>query len=356
MRVEHNRATVPEMRRPRHAKERKFSAPSFVATIGVASLAAVALVTAFESPGAVRAVSANPRPSHSTAVVERANVLAGLPAPAALGPFQASRIAGEGLWRPAGRPVRGVAAVYTTLLRLPDNPSVLAGVAWMDPKLLRATLYSGSLSPGGLNWKFTAPISRAASRTLVAAFSGGFLLKDSGGGYFSEGHLVAPIRVGAASLVIYRNGTATVGRWGRDVVMGPDVVAVRQNLNLLVDHGRPAPGLSASDTSAWGAALHGIANTPRSGLGVTKDGALVYVSGPMDIVDLAKLLVRAGAVRAMVLDMNPLWPVFATYTPSAPGAPATAANGKDLLATMLQSPARFFESAYARDFIAMSAR
>jgi hypothetical protein len=76
----------------------------------------------------------------------------------------------------------------------------------------------------------------------------------------------------------------------------------------------------------------------------------------MNIVDLAKLLVRAGAVRAMTLDMNPLWPVFATYAPATPSAPATPANGKDLLATMVQGPARFFQVAYARDFITMSAR
>jgi hypothetical protein len=163
------------------------------------------------------------------------------------------------------------------------------------------------------------------------------------------------MRAGAASLVIYKNGSATVGQWGRDVMMTPDVVAVRQNLTLLVDHGQPAAGLSASDTSAWGAALYNIPTTPRSGLGVTRDGALVYVSGPMSIVDLAKLLVRAGAVRAMVLDMNPLWPVFATYTPAAANAPATPSNGRDLLPTMLQSPARFFEAAYARDFVTLSA-
>jgi len=324
-------------------------------TIAVSSIATVALVTALESPGAVRAVGASSHAPKAAAGAKRANIVAALPAPATLGIYQSTRLAGEGVWRPAGRLVGGVPAVFTTTLRLPDNPSVAAGVAWMDTKLLRARLYSGSLSPGGLIWKLTAPITPSASKTLVAAFSGGFLLKDSRGGYLSEGHLVAPMRAGAASLVIYKNGSATVGQWGRDVMMTPDVVAVRQNLTLLVDHGQPAAGLSASDTSAWGAALYNIPTTPRSGLGVTRDGALVYVSGPMSIVDLAKLLVRAGAVRAMVLDMNPLWPVFATYTPSAASAPATPSNGRDLLPTMLQSPARFFEAAYARDFVTLSA-
>jgi hypothetical protein len=225
----------------------------------------------------------------------------------------------------------------------------------MDTKLLKARLYSGSLSPGGLFWKYTAPVSAAAAKTLVAAFAGGFLLKDSRGGYFSEGHLSAPLVTGAASLVIFKNGSATVGAWGSDVMMSSSVVAVRQNLTLLVNHGRPAAGLNPSDVATWGISLHGVANTWRSGLGVTADGALVYVVGPMTIVDLAKLLVRAGAIRAMTLDMNPNWPVFATYAPTAPMGVASPANGTDLLPSMFQSPARFFEPYYSRDFITMSA-
>ena len=57
----------------------------------------------------------------------------------------------------------------------------------------------------------------------------------------------------------------------------------------------------------------------RSGLGVTADGALVYVGGPgLDIADLANILVRAGAVRAMELDINTDWVNYSTYQPSTP--------------------------------------
>lgn len=279
-----------------------------------------------------------------------------LPAPEALTPFAGTPSIGQGRWRPAGRVVHGTPAVYTTSLYLPGSRKASAGIAWMDTRLLRARLYSGTLSPGGANWKLTAPISAGAATTLVAAFNGGFLLKDSHGGYFSEGHLIAPLRVGAASLVIYSNGLATVGQWGRDVGMTSRVVAVRQNLNLLVDNGHLVAGLKPSDVRTWGLALNNVVNTPRSGLGVTTSGALVYVEGPMNIVDLAHLLVRAGAVRAMVLDMNPLWPIFATYSPPSPNAPAAPANGQVLSRTMLQTPTRFFEPAYSRDFVTMSAR
>ncbi len=322
-----------------------------IAAIGVtAAVVASGLLAASDWAGAART-----RPTSGAVSTSLRSSALALPAPATLSTLVNPPVAGEGVWSSAGRLVHGQSAVYTTTLRLPDNLAVSAGVAWMDTRLLRARLYSGSLSPGGVFWKYTAPISPGASRTLVAAFSGGFLLKSSQGGYLSEGHLVAPLRVGAASLVIYRNGLARVGQWGRDVGMSSSVVAVRQNLNLIVDNGRPASGLNPRDVSVWGASLNAIPNTPRSGLGQTSTGALVYVSGPMTVVDLASLLVRAGAARAMVLDMNPLWPVFATYAPSPNGAPATPTNGRDLLATMLQSPARFFQPAYARDFITMSA-
>lgn len=273
-----------------------------------------------------------------------------------LHPLHLSPMVGSGRWRPVGRRVNGYPAVFSTTSPLPDNSTVTAGIAWIDTKLLRARLYSGSLSPGGFNWRLTAPVSPAASTTLVTAFNGGFLMKDSRGGYLSEGDLVAPLRYGAASLVIYKSGLATVGQWGRDVTMTSSVVAVRQNLTLLVDHGQPVAGLKPNDISNWGMALNGIANTWRSGLGVTANGALVYVVGPMNIVDLAKLLVRAGAIRAMTLDMNPLWPVFATYAPIHVGGRASPANGTDLLRTMVQSPQRFFQPTYSRDFIAMFAR
>ena len=54
--------------------------------------------------------------------------------------------------------------------------------------------------------------------------------------------------------------------------------------------------------------------------------------GPgLNITDLANLLVRAGAVRAMELDINTDWVNFSTYQPSTPTGPATAANGAELL-------------------------
>jgi hypothetical protein len=277
-------------------------------------------------------------------------------APAPLAPFDAAAAPGQGLWRPAGRPVGGHPAVYETSL-VPPGASQAAGVAWMDTRLLRGQLYSGSQSPGGFGWKLTAPILPAAARSLVAAFNGGFKFPASEGGYLAEGKLVYPLRRGGASLVFYANGNVTVGSWGRDVSMTRQVVAVRQNLTLLVDGGRAVAGLDPYDISVWGSTLGGVPGVWRSGVGVTAGGALVYVTGPdLEVTQLAALLVRAGCVRAMTLDMNADWTVFATYQPPAGQVLASAANGTSLVPGTVQGPGTFFEGWWARDFVTMSAR
>jgi hypothetical protein len=79
------------------------------------------------------------------------------------------------------------------------------------------------------------------------------------------------------------------------------------------------------------------------------------VGGPgLNITDLANLLVRAGAVRAMELDINTDWVNFSTYQPSTASGSASPANGTEMLPNMTGTPGRYFESWWARDFITMS--
>jgi hypothetical protein len=280
-----------------------------------------------------------------------------LPTPAAIVPLASPPVAGEGQWSPVGRTVDGLPAIYETMVR-PDaiHTSYVVGVAWMDTELLKATLYSGSAIPGGGPYTHTAPISPTDATTLVAGFNAGFLMSDANGGYYTDNKTVVPLRTGAASFVVYKNGSSTVGQWGRDVTMAPDVVSVRQNLDLLVDNGQVVPAAYSSGSSRWGATLGGGLYVWRSGLGITANGALVYVGGPgLDIVDLANILVRAGAVRAMELDINTDWVNFSSYQPSSTTGPATPTNGTELLPGMTGTPGRYFQPWWARDFITMSA-
>jgi hypothetical protein len=280
-----------------------------------------------------------------------------LPAPKPIVPFASPVIAGEGDWSPVGRRVDGVPAIYETTLR-PDaaHTSYVVGVAWMDTKLLHASLYSGSSIPGGGPYPLSAPIKTPAARTLVAAFNAGFLMDNANGGYYTAGRVEIPLRKGAASFVVYRNGSANVVTWGNSVTLNHSIVSVRQNLDLLVNNGQPVAGLEANDTTKWGYTLGNAVYVWRSGVGITANGALVYVGGPgLNITDLANLLVRAGAVRAMELDINTDWVNFSAYTPSTSAGIATATNGRELLPAMTGTPARYFQSWWARDFITMSA-
>ena len=318
-----------------------------------------------QRPGAVTGSSSSSSSSSSSPTTASGAQLTPLDKPANLAPFRRSSAPGEGVWRPAGRRVEGTPAVYLTTLT-PRAASEPAGVAWMDTKLLSARLYSGSKSPGGGPYRYTAPIRPRSARTLVAAFNGGFMMSAAEGGYYTEGRMIDPLRDGSASLVIYADGSVNVGEWGTDVTMTPQVVAVRQNLVLLVADGRPTPRAASSDWQAWGdtcgasscePSVPGVEQQWRSAVGVTGDGALIYVQAPaIDPLQLAQLLVRAGVLRGMELDINPDWPIFATYRPEGEHGLASASNGHKLLEGTVQGPSIFFEAWWARDFVTMSAR
>ena len=378
----HRPASRPARRRARSTLV-ALVAPTLVAVAVVASgcattVAATAPVRRI-GPGPARPAAPNGRPagaagtapagtspaSHGTGAQGSAipGPNAPLAPPAPLAPFGSST-PGQGTWQPAGRLVGGVPAVYETTL-VPPGGSQPAGVAWMDTRLLSARLYSGSRSPGGGPYRYSAPIQPAQAASLVAAFNGGFMMNVAGGGYYTDGRTVVPLQQGAASLVITTGGNVNVGAWGTDVTMAPDVVSVRQNLVPLVASGQPTAQAAGPDWLSWGAtcgatscasSVPGIENQWRSGVGVTADGALVYAAGPaLSPLQLAQLLARAGVVRGMQLDINPDWPDFATYDPP-PGGLASPSNGTKLLATTVQGPWTFFESWWARDFVTMSAR
>ena len=281
-----------------------------------------------------------------------------LPVPKALVTPAATSLPNEGVWYPAGRlTASGKAAVYTTFIR-PDaiHTSYVVGVAWMDTKILSGQLYSGSQIPGGGPFPYTAPISAVASKTMVAAFNAGFRMQDANGGYFTNNKLIVPLRPGAASVIVYKDGSMNVGEWGRDFHMTPAVASVRQNLDLIVDGGQAVPGLAVQNSIQWGKTLGGTFNVFRSGLGITADGALVYVGGPgLSISDLANTLVRAGAVRALQLDINTDWVQYSTYKGTI-GTSLNGSNGTNLLPSMIGNPGRFFANWWTRDFFVMSLR
>jgi hypothetical protein len=255
---------------------------------------------------------------------------------------------GEGHWVPTARLVGGEPVIFTTMLRARMGLPA-AGLAWIDANRVVFRLYAGPGQPPGMfpYSGFVDPVLRGG---LLATFNAGFKVDASEGGWFAYGHAAIPLRDGAASLIIRSDGTATVGMWGRDATADPQIVAVRQNLTLLVDGGKVARDLSPK---SWGAVFGGGATTWRSGLGVDAYGHLIYVVGA-DLLpsDLAHLLVAAGCVRAMQLDINRVVS-FSTFSSPA-GSPPQIVVGENLLPTINFDPTRYLQPS-GRDFIAVFA-
>ena len=164
-----------------------------------------------------------------------------------------------------------------------------------------------------------------------------------------------PLRAGAASVVIYDTGTVDIGRWGSQVTMTPQVHAVLQNLVPLVDDAQVATNASYSDTHLWGSTLGANTVVARSGIGVTATGALLYVAGPaLTARSLAESLQRAGAVRAMALDINPEWVTFNFYDHPDPANPAQITPSK-LYPSMIRPANRYLgPTRESRDFFTIS--
>lgn len=274
-----------------------------------------------------------------------------LPAPGPLTPLVSPPLPGEGQWSPAGDRLAGGYGIYTTTLR-PASGYPPAGVAWIDSSATRVALYAGTGEPSG-SWPEQGSVAPPEQPSLLAAFNAGFRIYAYGTGWYEQGRTAEPLSQGAASFVVLANGTATVADWGRDIALGPNVAAVRQNLTLLVDHGAPTPDVTSY--GHWGAVLGGGVSTWRSGVGVTAAGDLVYVGGPdLGPSFLANLLVAAGSVRAMELDINPEWVSFASFT-HAGGYGGAAPAGTNLLSAMSGDPARYLQG-YSRDFFAVFGR
>lgn len=276
-------------------------------------------------------------------------------APVTLPLLAGAPLPGGGTWHPSRQQVNGHPASWTTFFR-PDagHTTVVAGVSWLDQRVVIPQLIPGTKEPGGSGWAENYAVPAASRPALVAVFNAGYKFKDAHGGYYVEGREPVPLRDGAASLVVTRDGTATIGVWGQDVRMTPDVVAVRQNLALIVDGGRPVPNLMSNNHDLWGSTRSQFQYTWRSGLGTDKLGNLVYVAGnQLSLQTLAQAMSEAGVIRGMQLDIHTNMVTYASFAPST-GA-QYGVSGAKLLPDM-PGPTDRFLMPDQRDFVAMILR
>ncbi|HEV2975331.1 MAG TPA: phosphodiester glycosidase family protein [Solirubrobacteraceae bacterium] len=277
-------------------------------------------------------------------------------APASLAEYRPPRVrpmisptlAGEGVWRPArAESVTSAPILLTTLRNQPEYPSVVAGLAWIDTQRTNVTLHPGRQEPSVELPRGSMDVPYAARGKLLATFNSAFKLSDSHGGVALNGHTYAPMRNGQATFVGYANGSVNVIDWVNGPTAPPSVVFARQNLPLIVDGGQPSPNLNNGE---WGATVGNAVLVWRSGIGVDARGNLIYAAGnDQSVQSLARALIRAGAVRAMELDINSYWVSFITY--GEPGA----GNPVNLLPEMNRPATRYLEPD-DRDFFTVYSR
>jgi hypothetical protein len=256
---------------------------------------------------------------------------------------------GEGVWR-ATRPgfETNPPLLITTLRNQPEYPRVVAGLAWIDAPRTSITLNPGRLEPSVELPRGSMDVPQAGRGRLLATFNSGFKLSDSSGGFVLNGHTYSEMREGEATLVGYRDGRVNVVAWHHGPRVPSSVVFARQNLPLIVDHGRPNPNLNSGPE--WGATLGNAILVWRSGIGVDRYGNLIYLAGEDQSTEsVADTLAHAGAVRAMELDINSYWVSFITY--GAPGAQAPS----NLLPGM-ERPASRYLTPDDRDFFTVYSR
>jgi Phosphodiester glycosidase len=283
-------------------------------------------------------------PSVGVASGVRTRAYAPPPIPPAIEPA----LPGEGVWHATGPLVAGAPPVLVTTFR-PDPlyPQMVAGVAWIDISRTSIALYPGRYEPPN-SGNALAEVPPDLRTGLLATFNAGFKLEDSGAGFYAGGHEYAPLRDGQATLVAFRNGRVDVRTWTGGPTPGPDVVFARQNLPLIVSGGQLNPNLS--DGPEWGATLGNAVRVWRSAVGVDARGNLLYAAADLQTApSIARILQRAGAVRAMELDINSEWVTFNFYGSSG------AVAAQKLLPDMTRDPTRYL-TPDDRDFFAVYAR
>ncbi|MGN6258402.1 MAG: phosphodiester glycosidase family protein [Solirubrobacterales bacterium] len=253
---------------------------------------------------------------------------------------------GEGVWKPASAVAgRRPPVLLATFRSDPEYPQFVAGVAWIDTGRTHLTYVPGLAEPPELENRGPAEVPPSKRDRIAATFNGGFPLETSNAGLIYRGQVLAPMVNGIATLVEYRGGRVDIRPWENGERVNPKIVFAKQNLPPIINEGKLNPNLS--DGPEWGATVNNAVRVWRSGLGVDKRGNLIYAAANYQTVEsLAKILQRAGAVRAMELDINEDWTSFISYR--YPGAKEPS----NLLPEMFRPDTRYLEPD-ERDFFAV---
>ncbi len=235
------------------------------------------------------------------------------PWPPPIEPVFARPLPGEGVWKPTGPPIDGRPPVLVTTFRTERAyPRIVAYVAWFDHTRTALAYYPGRYEPPSASLRGPMEVPWGQRWRLLATFNSGFIYTDGLNGDALDGHVNEPLKDGLATLVAYSDGHVNIVGWKDGPAPGRGVAFARQSLPLIIDHGRLSPALN--DSTQWGFTLGNAVRVWRTGVGIDRRGNVIYAAAnDQTVITLARILKRAGAVRAMELDINPEWPTLITY-------------------------------------------
>jgi hypothetical protein len=233
--------------------------------------------------------------------------------PPRIKPVFAHPLPGEGVWEPAGPSVGGGPPVLVTTFRTElAYPRIVAYLAWFDQTRTALAFYPGRYEPPKAPVRGPMSVPYGQRWRLLATFNAGFTYIDGKNGSSINGRSYEPLKDGLATLLGYSNGSVDIRTWTGGPNAGPGTVFARQSLALIIQNGRLSPALN--DSSQWGLTLGNAVRVWRTGVGIDRRGNLIYAAAnDQTVITLARILQRAGAVRAMQFDINPEWPTLITY-------------------------------------------
>lgn len=259
------------------------------------------------------------------------------------------KLLGEGDWNPINTGSNsGETTIAQTFVRPdPIRSYAIVYLVKMDMAKLNLSAAAGTREPGGFQSFGSGRIPKniTESNLLVAAFNGGFKRKDGNYGMFVDGKFLVPMQNDLATLFIYKDSKPEILRYANQSP-NKNIIALRQNGPMLIEDSKIVTSSNEWNMQTWGLTTTNSMYTWRSGIGITKNGNLIYAVGSSLVPEtLAKALLSAGAVNAMQLDINLAWVRFIVYKPTGNGKYKYFPLTKDLINGGYQ-----FLNGYQKDF------
>jgi hypothetical protein len=142
----------------------------------------------------------------------------------------------------------------------------------------------------------------------VVAFNGGFKAEHGKHGMRTGGVTLLPPRNDVCTIAGFADGTLRIGTWSVLTELAEAPVWFRQTPPCMVEAGRLHRGLSVEKNRNWGATLEGEVVIPRSAVGLSENGKILYFGLSHDATPriMADGMRHAGATTVAQLDVN--WP------------------------------------------------